>query len=84
MRLETMKLTITSLRGTDFDGEASAFTVKTRSGEITILDHHRPLITVLAPGKAVITAPDGTKKELAVSGGFLEMDAENHAKVLLD
>lgn len=79
-----MRITIASLKGIQFEGEAAALNVKTTSGEITLLNHHRPLITVLEPGTATITMPDGGRRELPLGGGFLEMGTGNTLSVLMD
>ena len=72
-----------SQNGVRFEGETSSFNVKTRAGEITILDHHRPIITILEKGKAVITKSDGAREELEIGSGFLEMDSDNKLTVLV-
>lgn len=79
-----MKLNILSLKGIEWEGEAASFNVKTTSGEITILNHHRPLITVLAKGTAVITDAKGNKSKINIGAGFLEMSRSNILNVLID
>jgi F-type H+-transporting ATPase subunit epsilon len=79
-----MKLTILSLKGIQYDGEAAGLNVKTTSGDITVLDHHRPLVTVLTKGEAKIIKPDGGRESVAINSGFLEMGPENHLTVLAD
>lgn len=78
-----MKLTILSLKGIQYDGEAAGLNVKTTSGEITVLDHHRPLVTVLAAGEAKIVKPDGGREKLAINSGFLAMGPKNDLRVLI-
>ncbi len=79
-----MRLSIYSLKKIEFEGEATALTVKTTTGEITLLDHHVPLITLLAPHQATITTPDRSRTRLNISGGFLEMNRQNTLTVLAD
>lgn len=79
-----MKLTILSLKGIQFDGEAEGLNVTTTSGEITILDHHHPLVTVLAKGEAKIIKSDGSRESVVINSGFLEMGLENNLSVLID
>jgi len=79
-----MFLTIASLKGKQFEGEVRSLNIPTTSGEITVLDHHRPIITLLAAGAVTVTAVDGKETTVPLKGGFLEMDAENHLKVLID
>ena len=79
-----MRLNIYSLKGVEFSGEASGVNVKTRAGEITVLDHHLPLISVLEKGKLNIFKGDGTREEKQINSGFLEMDDKNNLKLLVD
>ena len=44
-----------------FDGDVSSINLRTTSGEITVLDNHRPLITELTKGAAVIIKNNGDK-----------------------
>lgn len=41
-------------------------------GQLSILPHHAPLVTMLQPGELVLKK-DGEETYLAVSGGFLEV-----------
>lgn len=77
-----MKLQVISLQGIQFDGEVSSLNLKTTSGEITVLDNHRPLITALVEGKAVIVKADGEKIDFKIESGFLEIGDGNHATIL--
>jgi len=79
-----MKLGVYSLKKILFEGEAVAVNCKTAAGEITILDHHRPLISMLEPGVMKIT--DASKKDMFVnvSAGFLEVNSDNRAKFIVD
>jgi len=76
-----MKITIYSLKGIKFEGEAQSLNVKTRSGEITVLNHHLPLITLLEKGSAKIGLEEGVQ-EIEINSGFLEMDDRNNLSVL--
>lgn len=49
-----------------------SLTLPTREGEITVLPHHIPLVSVLVPG--AITVRKGNEESyMAVSGGFIEV-----------
>jgi len=78
-----MRLKILSLKGVEYDGEAKGLNVKTGAGEITVLDHHLPIIADLKKGKAVVFLED-EKKEIVVKGGFLEMSRDNVLTLLVD
>ncbi|MBI2064798.1 MAG: F0F1 ATP synthase subunit epsilon [Candidatus Yanofskybacteria bacterium] len=77
-----MKLSIITLQGIKFEGEISSLNLKTTSGEITVLDNHRPLITQLAKGEAVIIKEGGEKVNFDIKSGFLEIGENNQATVL--
>ena len=59
------------------DADVDSVTVMTASGEVGILPNHAPLISALKPGILQYSAK-GSAEELAVSGGFIEV---NHNKV---
>ena len=79
-----MKLSVYSLKKVLFEGDAVSVNVKTTSGDITILDHHRPLISELAKG--TMTIVDENKKEhfVPIASGFLEVSSANRAKFIVD
>ncbi len=79
-----MNILILSQEKTLFEGEAAGFNAKTRVGEITILDHHQPLTSILERGIGKIIKKDGTREELEITGGFLEMNKKNELRVLVD
>jgi len=78
-----MTLGVYSMQKVLFKGEAVEVNCKTRAGEITILDHHEPLISILEKG--IVTIIDNNKKEwyIPVSSGFLEIRSGNEAKFLV-
>ena len=67
-----------------FQGEVVSVNCNTKMGEITILNHHRPLISILDKGTMKIV--DENKKEwyIPVSSGFLEVNSQNQAKFLVE
>lgn len=79
-----MKLGVYSLQKVLFRGEATEVNCKTRAGEITILDHHEPLISILEKG--IVKIIDNNKKEwyIPVSSGFLEVRGANEVRFLIE
>lgn len=77
-----MRIQIISLKGMEFDGDISSLNLKTASGEITVLDHHRPLITRLMKGQAVIIKESGDKQNYEINSGFLEIGSDNRVTIL--
>lgn len=57
--------------------------MKTTSGEITVLDHHLPLITVLAKGQLVIKDTTGKETVIPNDSGFFEVSEGNKASALI-
>ena len=56
-----------------FSGEADAISLPTPDGEITILPHHIPLISIVVPGSILVRR--GKEEQLfAVSRGVVEID----------
>lgn len=55
--------------------EADSVTLPTADGEITVLPHHIPLVSVLIPG--VVTVRSGEQnRHYAVSSGFIQVTGE--------
>ena len=79
-----MTLGVYSLEKVLFQGEASEVNCNTLRGEITILDHHAPLISILAKGTMKIIDREKKMHYIPVSGGFLEVRNGNQARVLVE
>jgi F-type H+-transporting ATPase subunit epsilon len=80
-----MKLGVYSLQKVLFQGNAKSVNCHTRSGEITILDHHEPLISILEKGTiTIIVDKDQREIYIPVDSGFLEIDSESQAKFLVE
>ena len=78
-----MKLLVYTLKGIAFEGEITSLNAKTASGEITVLDHHRPLVTILKKGELKIVGKTGEQKTIPVAEGFLEVRPGNEASAIL-
>jgi F-type H+-transporting ATPase subunit epsilon len=65
------------------EGEASALTATTESGEITVLPGHIALATLLKPGEMRIRN-DREESLLAVAGGLLEVLPGNEVVILAE
>jgi len=79
-----MKIGIYSLKKTLFEGQAESVNCKTAAGEVTLLNNHRPLMTILSAG--TITLVDNQKKShyIPISSGFAEIDSANHVKMIVE
>ena len=78
-----MRLSVYSLKGVEYVGEASGVNVKTLSGEITILENHRPIITALKKGLLKIYKQGNMVEEISIHSGFLELN-DNKLQILID
>ena len=67
-----IKLEVVTVERVAFNGEVDIITVPGIDGELGILPHHTPLMTILMPGE-LIARKDGDEYILAISGGFLEI-----------
>ena len=79
-----MKLDIYSLKQVLYHGDAAAVNCKTTSGEITVLDHHRPLISVLPAGVLKVTDTNQKEQYIQITSGFLEVRDSNDMRLLVE
>jgi F-type H+-transporting ATPase subunit epsilon len=79
-----MHVGIYSLKKTLFDGDATSINCRTLNGEITILNHHRPLISVLDKGIVKIIDKEDQEHYIPVNSGFLEVTSENRTKLIVE
>ena len=64
------------------DEEIEQVVIPTTSGEITVLPHHIPLVSQIAPGVMVIKK-HGRDEDLVIQGGFLQV-TDKMIRVLAD
>lgn len=65
-----------------YEGDADSVSIPTPQGEITVLPHHIPLISIVAPGSLVVR--QGKEEHVfAVSRGVVEIDGSS-LRVLAD
>jgi F-type H+-transporting ATPase subunit epsilon len=70
--MTTFKLEIVTAERMVFSDEVSALIAWGMEGQLGILPHHAPLMTMLQPGDLMIRK-DKEEEFLAISGGFLEV-----------
>lgn len=68
-----MTLKIISPRGAVFEGEVQRVLLPGAKAPFVVLQRHAPLISSLTKGNVVFTLADGTRQEVAVEGGFVEV-----------
>lgn len=77
----TFKLTIATVDTMLFNSDAVSVTLPGSEGELTILAHHEPLITILKRG-AITVRDGGEQKVFAIEKGLLET-SNNQVTVLV-
>ncbi len=77
-----LHLTLTTPEKVLIDTEIDEIVVPTTTGELSILPHHVPLVTQIAPGILTIKS-HGKEESLAIDGGFLQV-TEKEIRILAD
>jgi len=77
-----MQVTVISPEASMFDGEADAVVVPAYDGEVGILPHHAPLMTLLGEGTLVVRR-GGADHRFQVRGGFLQV-VDNRVRVVAE
>ena len=79
-----MHVSIYSIQSTLFEGEAEKLIAKTPLGEITVLDDHLPIISSLTGPYVKIVDNNGKENIIGLMSGFLEVQPESRAVVLVN
>ena len=66
-----------------YENDVLQISIPTSTGEITVLPHHSPLVSIVQAGELKIVDGNG-EQILAVAGGFLEVKANNEIIILAD
>lgn len=80
--MTTFKLKLVTPAGIVLEQEAEEVILRTEDGQIGIMAHHEPLVSILKPGEMIVRA-HGTATALATAGGVIEM-AGNTLTILAD
>ena len=80
---ESFQLTVLTPVRTLLDERVESVVAPGSEGYLGVLANHAPLITALLPGKLAVRLAGGTNRIFALSGGFLEVSA-NQAVILAD
>ncbi len=67
-----MRVTIISPDRSVYDGEATSVIAPAFDGEVGILPHHAPFMTLLGDGRLVVRTTDAVQR-FRVRGGFLQV-----------
>ena len=77
-----MLVEILTPKGTEFSDEVKEIILPTRAGQIAVLPHHVPLISVLKAGNMIIITAKDARIEKEIEGGILEV-GKDKAVILL-
>lgn len=83
MSVSTIHFKIATPEKVVYENDILQVSIPTTTGEITILPHHSPLVSILQAGELKIKDKDG-EQVIAVSSGFLEVRANNEIVILAD
>jgi F-type H+-transporting ATPase subunit epsilon len=67
-----MRVTVISPDGSIFDGEAESVQAPAYDGQVGILPHHAPFMTLLGEGTLLVRVAGG-ERAFTVRGGFLQV-----------
>ena len=81
--LRMLHASIITPDGTIFEGDVDAISLPTPDGEITVLPHHIPLISIVIAGTVTVRSQGGGEQIFAVSQGVIEVDGKT-IRVLTD
>lgn len=79
-----LEVTIASPERKLFSGSSVQLSCWTPQGQITVLPHHAPLVSVLAVGEIVLKDTDGGFRYFQIDGGFIEITLGGKVTVLAD
>jgi F-type H+-transporting ATPase subunit epsilon len=77
-----LTVSVVSPERTLFEGEAESVVAPAFDGEVGILSHHAPMLTLLGTGQLRVRAGGGEQR-FAVAGGFLEV-ADDRVRVVTE
>jgi len=79
-----MRVRIYSLKGVLYEGEAAEIVARTTTGEISVLAHHEPLVTMLTDSELRVVREGAEALSIPIRGGFLEVRPDNSVVVLAE
>ena len=66
-----------------FEGEVESVVAPAFDGEVGILEHHAPMMTLLGRGELRLAGGTSSGARFQVEGGFLQV-ADNHVRVVTE
>ncbi len=81
MNREKISFTLTTPLGPVFQGDVDEIVLTTKEGEITILPHHIPLVSLLTIGHVLVRS-SGEENYFAIDGGIVDVRHDGSVVVL--
>jgi F-type H+-transporting ATPase subunit epsilon len=82
--MKVFKLQILTPNKKLFDGEVVSLIVPTKEGQLTILNNHTPIVSVLSIGEVILEINKEEKKNFFLQNGVLEVTQSGDVKILAD
>lgn len=79
-----MRVAIHTIQKTLFEGDAEKVIAYTPQGQMTVLDHHLPLISRINGPSVTIAGRDGKQSDIPLTGGFLEVRPGSRVVILAE
>lgn len=79
-----MKLGVYTIEGALFEGEVEKIIAASATGEITILNGHIPLISLLHGPEIKLIDKNNSEVKLSLNSGFLEVRPNNETVILAE
>jgi len=70
--------------GIVYEGQIEKVTIPTLSGEITVLENHAPLVSVLDTGEMIVHVSNKETVSISISGGILEIRPDSKVYIMAD
>ena len=77
-----LNVSVVSPERTLFEGQAESVVAPAFDGEVGILSHHAPMLTLLGSGRLRVRSAGG-EQQFTVAGGFLEV-ADDRVRVVTE
>ncbi len=77
-----MNVAIHSIGGTLYAGTAEKLICDTPQGQMTVLDHHLPLIARISGPSMSVVQKTAERSDIALSSGFLEVRPNSEIVIL--
>lgn len=77
-----LKVSVVSPERTLFEGDAESVVAPAFDGEVGILTHHAPMLTLLGNGRLRVRTA-GNERQFTIAGGFLEV-ADDRVRIVTE